>query len=135
MNHYLVTAGISKVSDQNGISRLYVIVEIHHSGRKSSIYMYSKMMNTTKDNCTCIHKKYCMIMWQDVGQENKNEDLYNNLLDQCVYFRSGGKMLLKKNLRTFEIIHWISMCKKNCRHQFQYSKSFKGICQYIFMSL
>ena len=28
----------SRVSDQNGISRLYIIVEIHHSGRKPSIY-------------------------------------------------------------------------------------------------
>ena len=29
--------GISRVSDQNGISLLYIILEIHHSGRELSI--------------------------------------------------------------------------------------------------
>ena len=28
---------MSRVSDQNGLSRIYIIVEIHHSGRKPSI--------------------------------------------------------------------------------------------------
>ena len=32
------TANISGVSKQNGISPLYIIVEIYHSGRKPSIY-------------------------------------------------------------------------------------------------
>ena len=31
-------AEISRVSNQNGISRLHIIVEIHHSGQKPSIY-------------------------------------------------------------------------------------------------
>ena len=31
------SASISRVSGQNGISPLYIIVEIHHSGRKPSI--------------------------------------------------------------------------------------------------
>ena len=29
---------ISRVSKQNGVSLLYIIVEIHHSGRKPSIF-------------------------------------------------------------------------------------------------
>ena len=31
---------ISRVSDQNGVSLLYIKLEIHHSGREPSIYIY-----------------------------------------------------------------------------------------------
>ena len=30
---------ISRVPDQNGVSLLYVMLEIHHSGREPSIHM------------------------------------------------------------------------------------------------
>ena len=35
-----LSAVVSRVSNQNGISLLYIIVEIYHSGRKPSIYFY-----------------------------------------------------------------------------------------------
>ena len=31
---------ISRVSDQNGVSLLYIVLEIHHSGREPSIWIY-----------------------------------------------------------------------------------------------
>ena len=32
----------SRVSDQNGVSLLYIIIEIHHSGRKPSMYTHAQ---------------------------------------------------------------------------------------------
>ena len=36
---------ISRVPDQNGVSLLYIILEIHHSGREPSIYKQQKNPN------------------------------------------------------------------------------------------
>ena len=38
---YLGHAYISRVSDQNGISLLCIMLEIHHSGPEPSLYMYT----------------------------------------------------------------------------------------------
>ena len=35
-----------RVSNQNGISRLYIIVEIYHSGRKPSFCFWFKILKT-----------------------------------------------------------------------------------------
>ena len=36
---------ISRISDQKGVSLLYIMLEIHHSGREPSIYGYSLTLN------------------------------------------------------------------------------------------
>ena len=35
--HFVCTSNILRVSEQNGVSRQYIIVEIYHSGQKPSI--------------------------------------------------------------------------------------------------
>ena len=37
-SHVKATINISRVPDQNGVPQAWFIVEIHHSGRKPSIY-------------------------------------------------------------------------------------------------
>ena len=46
LNINLTWYNISRASDLNGVSRLYIIVEIHHSGRKPWI-------------CTCVSDEIC----------------------------------------------------------------------------
>ena len=41
LKHAVQSDMILRVSDQNGVSRLYIIVEIHHSGQKASICLWS----------------------------------------------------------------------------------------------
>ena len=40
---------ISRVSDQNGVSLLYIMLEIHHSGQEPSIYTH-----TDTHTCVCV---------------------------------------------------------------------------------
>ena len=42
---------ISRVADQNGVSLLYIILEIHHSGREPQIYI---------DVCVSVNRFVCV---------------------------------------------------------------------------
>ena len=44
----VVELHISRVSNQNGVSLLYIMVEIHHSGREPSIYMLKQSKKKKK---------------------------------------------------------------------------------------
>ena len=43
---------ISRVPNQNGVSLLYIMLEIHHSGMELSIYVF-KSACTTASMCVC----------------------------------------------------------------------------------
>ena len=44
-------AFVARVSNQNGVSRLFVIVEIHHSGRKPSICASTQVLKQRMEVC------------------------------------------------------------------------------------
>ena len=46
MQPHALSTYISRVSDQNGVSVLFIMLEIHHSGREPSIYK-DKHLHTT----------------------------------------------------------------------------------------
>ena len=54
---------ISRVSDQNGVCLLYIMLEIHHSGREPSI-------------CFCMYICICDVLWINV--------MGDFLISQCV---------------------------------------------------
>ena len=55
--HMCVFVYISMVSDQNGISLLYIVLEMHHSGQEASIYMCVCIFL-----CVCVSKTKLMVI-------------------------------------------------------------------------
>ena len=61
---------ISRVSCQNGVFRLYIIVEIHHSGRKPSIYSRDTH-HTGREPLNCHLRFYTTFNDLDIGKCRK----------------------------------------------------------------
>ena len=62
---------ISRVPDQNGVSRVWYIAEIHHSGRKPSIWLSQQIMCWDRLlNSIFLNLSLCTIFLIDQGCEN-----------------------------------------------------------------
>ena len=51
---------ILRVSDQNGVSLLYIMLEIHHSGWEPSNYAVGKHVHLCKCACICVSECMCV---------------------------------------------------------------------------
>ena len=57
--HFTIKGPISRVSDQNGTSRLYIMLDIHHSGQEPLIYAVMCDVAVSTSAFLACHQCYC----------------------------------------------------------------------------
>ena len=67
---YKISSLCPMVSDQNGVSVLYIMLEIHHSGREPSICPMFGIVTRDSESTTCVCSEIFPYLVMIIGLEN-----------------------------------------------------------------
>ena len=110
---------ISRVPDQNGVSPLHIMLEIHHSGREPSIYEWSAYPPPKLETkAASIHTFQTQQQWENASSQIHSVFFINYLSILSSPLCASGSnniIIFINNIIIFSHLRWGSAEKNHCK--------------------